>query len=199
MIAAWRTPGSRVVTVEAQSQSVALARRSVKFNGLDQRFDIREGDLRDRDILADDERFDLVLGSPPYFPRGTGVEAAHPQKVACRFELRGTVADYCRTAAAHLEPGGVFACVFPVTPEEQEARVVQGARDAGLAIVRQRPIVLREGEPPLIGVFLMMRAGDLPEAMRTQTWHEPALVIRRDDGSVHPEYAAVKMGFGFPP
>ena len=199
MIAAWRTPGSRVVTVEAQSQSVALARRSVKFNGLDQRFDIREGDLRDRDILADDERFDLVLGSPPYFPRGTGVEAAHPQKVACRFELRGTVADYCRTAAAHLEPGGVFACVFPVTPEEQEARVVQGAHDAGLAIVRQRPIVLREGEPPLIGVFLMMRAGDLPEAMRAQTWHEPALVIRRDDGSVHPEYAAVKMGFGFPP
>ena len=86
-----------------------------------------------------------------------------------------------------------------LTPEEQEARVVQGARDAGLAIVRQRPIVLREGEPPLIGVFLMMRAGDLPEAMRAQTWHEPALVIRRDDGSVHPEYAAVKMGFGFPP
>lgn len=199
MIAAWRVPGSRVVTVEAQAESVQLARRSVRWNGVGERFDLREGDLRDPQILASDERFDLVLGSPPYFPRGSGVEGDHPQKVACRFELRGTIADYCRTAVEHLEPGGVFACVFPVTPREQAERVTAAARDAGLSIVRQRPIVLREGEPPLIGVFLMMRSKDLPEGMREQTWHEPSLVIRREDGSVHPEYAAVKLGFGFPP
>lgn len=199
MIAAWRVPGSRVVTVEAQSESVQLARRSVDWNGLAERFDIREGDLRDPGILAPDERFDLVLGSPPYFPRGSGVEGDHPQKVACRFELRGTIADYCHTAIAHLEPGGVFACVFPVTPQEQAGRVAAAAREAGLSIVRQRPIVLREGEPPLIGVFLMMRSEDLPATMREQTWYEPPLIIRRGDGSVHPEYAAVKLSFGFPP
>jgi tRNA1Val (adenine37-N6)-methyltransferase len=199
MVAAWRLPGAQVVTVEAQAESVALARRSAKWNGLGDRFDIREGDLRDAAVLTADERFDLVLGSPPYFPRGSGVEGAHPQKVACRFELRGTIADYCATAIAHLEPGGIFACVFPVTPVEQAARVTQAARDAGLTIVRQRPIVLREGEPPLIGVFIMMRSADLPEENRDQTWEEPALVIRRKDGSVHPEYSAVKLGFGFPP
>jgi len=199
MIAAWRTPGSRVVTVEAQAESVQLARRSVRWNGLDGRFDVRQGDLRDPAVLGSDERFDLVLGSPPYFPRGSGVEAAHPQKVACRFELRGTIADYCKTAAAHLEPGGVFACVFPVSPPEQAGRVTTAADAVGLSIVRQRPIVLREGEPPLIGVFLMMRSEDLPAETRGQTWHEPPLIIRRGDGSVHPEYAAVKLSFGFPP
>jgi hypothetical protein len=35
--------------------------------------------------------------------------------------------------------------------------------------------------------------------MRAQTWVEPALVIRRADGSIHPEYAAVKLAIGFPP
>ncbi len=35
--------------------------------------------------------------------------------------------------------------------------------------------------------------------MRTQTWVEPPLVIRAADGSVHPEYAAVKLSIGFPP
>jgi hypothetical protein len=35
--------------------------------------------------------------------------------------------------------------------------------------------------------------------MRTQTWVEPPLVIRAADGSVHPEYAAVKLSVGFPP
>lgn len=199
MIAAWRLPGARVVSIEAQAESVRLARRSVRWNGLEDRFDIREGDLRGAGALGVDERFDLVLGSPPYFPRGSGVEGAHPQKVACRFELRGSIADYCTAAAAHLQAGGTFACVFPVTPDEQAERVTAAARAAELTIVRQRPIVLREGEPPLIGVFVMMRREDLPADMHDQTWHEPALIIRRQDGSVHPEYAAVKLGFGFPP
>ena len=199
MVAAWRLQGAQVVTVEAQSESVSLARKSVRWNGLESRFDIREGDLRDAQSLSEAERFDLVLGSPPYFPLGSGVEGDHPQKVACRFEVRGTIADYCETAARHLEIGGTFACVFPVTPEEQLARVRAAAAAAGLTMVRQRSIVLREGEPPLLGVFVMMRREDLPEAMLDQTWIEPELVIRRKDGSVHPEYAALKLGFGFPP
>jgi hypothetical protein len=45
----------------------------------------------------------------------------------------------------------------------------------------------------------MMRATDLPEGMRVRTWVEPALTIRAADGSVHPEYAAVKLAIGFPP
>jgi tRNA1(Val) A37 N6-methylase TrmN6 len=199
LVAAWRLPGAKIVTVEAQEESVRLARKSVAWNGLEDRYEIREGDLRDEAVLGAEETFDLVLGSPPYFPMGSGPVGDHPQKVACRFELRGTVADYCTTASRHLARGGVFACVFPVAPREQEERVEAAAREAGLTIVRKRPVVLREGERPLIGVFLLMRDEDLPEEMRGQTWAEPALIIRREDGSVHPEYAAVKMAFGFPP
>ena len=99
-IAAWRLPGARLVTVEAQAVSVALARRSAAYNGLSDRVEIREGDFRDPGVLQASERFDLVLGSPPYFPVGTGVEGDHPQKVACRFELRGDISDYARVAAA---------------------------------------------------------------------------------------------------
>ncbi len=196
MTAAWRLPGARVVTVEAQEHSVELARRSVAYNGLDHRCQIRCGDFRDPGLLGDDERFDLVLGSPPYFPVGTGIEGDHPQKVACRFELRGEIADYARVAAAHLAAGGLFACVFL---EEQRTRVERAAADAGLTIVRRRPVVFKEGDPPLIGLFAMTRSIDLPPDMRERTWVEPGLVIRAADGHVHPEYAAVKLAFGFPP
>jgi tRNA1(Val) A37 N6-methylase TrmN6 len=195
-IAAWRLPGARFVTVEAQAVSVALARRSAAYNGLMDRVEIREGDFRDAGVLGESERFDLVLGSPPYFPVGTGIEGDHPQKVACRFELRGDVADYARVAAAHLAPGGVFACVFPAA---QAARVEHAARDAALSIVRRRPVVFREGEAPLVELFAMVRAEDLPGAVRDRTWVEPALVVRTADGRVHPEYAAVKLAIGFPP
>jgi len=198
MICAWRLPGAQFVTIEAQSESVALARKSARYNGLKERYEIREGDLRAPAVLRVEEKFDLITGSPPYFPPGTGVESEHPQKLACRFELRGSIMDYCATAARHLAPGGFFACVFPAEPA-QLARVEQGAREAQLVIVRRRPIVFREGEPPLVALFGLMRAADLPEWFRGQTWVEPDLVIRTRDGKIHPEYSAVKLAIGFPP
>jgi tRNA1(Val) A37 N6-methylase TrmN6 len=198
LIAAWRLPGARLVTVEAQEVSVALARKSVAFNGLLDRVDVRRADFRDPAALGADERFDLVMASPPYFPMGSGIEGDHPQKVACRFELRGDIADYAAIAARHLAPGGVFACVFP-QPDGQRERLLEAARAAGLAIVRHRPVVLREGAPALLGLYAMTRATDLPEPIRGLTWVEPGLVIRRADGTVHPEYQAIKLAFGFPP
>jgi tRNA1(Val) A37 N6-methylase TrmN6 len=196
MIAAWRLPGARFVTVEAQDDSVRLARKSAAYNGLEGRYEIRHADFRAPEALGASEQFDLVLGSPPYFPPGTGIEGDHPQKIACRFELRGDIRDYGRVAAAHLAPGGLFACVFP---EEQRERLETAARDAGLSIVRRRPVMFKDGEPPLIALFAMVRAGDLPERMRERTWVEPPLVIRAGNGSVHPEYAALKLSIGFPP
>jgi tRNA1Val (adenine37-N6)-methyltransferase len=196
MIAAWRLRGAQFVTVEAQEESVRLARKSAAYNGLLDRYDIRHADFREPGALGDDERFDLVLGSPPYFALGTGITGEHPQKVACRFELRGDIRDYARVAAAHLARGGLFACVFP---DEQRERIEAAARDAGLVLVRRRPVVFREGEPPLVALFGAMRGGDLPDQMRASTWVEPPLVIRSADGRIHPEYSAVKLAIGFPP
>jgi len=199
LIAAWRLPGARFVTVEAQAESVRLARKSAQWNGVEDRYEIREGDFRQPGVLQPAERFDLILGSPPYFPPETGLPGDHPQKVACRFELRGSIADYCAAASKHLGPGGFFACVFPVTPAAQQTRLQLAAKESGLCIIRQRPVVLREDEPPLLGLFGMCRATDLPRSMHEHTWSEPPLVIRTRDGRVHPEYCAVKLSFGFPP
>ena len=94
--------------------------------------------------------------------------------------------------------GGFFACVFPFEPN-QLARVQAGAREAGLVMVRQRPVIFRESDPPLVGLFGMMRATDLPEWFRGQTWAEPPLTIRTRQGQIHPEYSALKLAIGFPP
>jgi tRNA1(Val) A37 N6-methylase TrmN6 len=198
MICAWRLPGARFVTIEAQSESVALARKSARYNGLTERYEIREGDFRDPGVLLADERFDLITASPPYFPPEAGVKSEHPQKLACRFELRGTVADYCTTASKHLAPGGFCACVFPTEPA-QLARLEVGAQAANLVIVRRRPVMFRAGDPPLIALFGLMRAADLPEWFRGQAWVEPELIIRTRTGEIHPEYSAVKLAIGFPP
>jgi tRNA1(Val) A37 N6-methylase TrmN6 len=191
---AWRLPGTTICTVEAQSISVRLARKSVRYNGLESRVRVLEGDLRDPAILANEQPFDLVTGSPPYFPPGTAVEAEHPQAVPARIEVRGTVADYAAAAARILAPGGVFAFVFPYA---QRGRAEGAVAENGLVVVRRRDVVFKEGEPPMLSLFAAHRVADLPPD--PPMWVEPPLTIRQLDGSMHPEYRAVRLSFGFPP
>lgn len=194
MLAAWRLPAARFWTVEAQETSLRLARKSVVYNGLESRFTLRQGDLRDGSILADAAPFDLVLGSPPYFPRGTATEAAHSQATAARVELRGGVEDYAAAAARLLAPGAVFAFVFPAN---QRSRAHDALERAALTLVRTRDVVFKEGEPPMIALFAATPRSDLPATYTT--FVEPPLVIRTRDGSTPPEYAAIRLSFGFPP
>ena len=194
IIAAWRLTGARFCTVEAQEISIRLARKSVRFNGLDDRFTLYQGDLRDPSVLANEQPFDLVLGSPPYFPRGTAVESEREQAVPARVEMRGSIADYAAAAARILAPGGVFAFVFPAV---QFDRVDSAMKAASLRLVRRRDVVFKEGEPPLISVFAASRDADLPRSYSALV--ESPLTIRLRDGSTPPEYSAIRMSFGFPP
>lgn len=193
-IAAWRLPGATFCTVEAQEISLRLARKSMRYNGLDSRVTLYHGDLRDESILANEAPFDLVTGSPPYWPVGTASEAAHQQAIPARLEVRGSVADYAKAAARILAPGGVFAFVFPTAQLE---RAIDAVSDAGLKLVRRRDVIFKDGEPPLITLFAASRAGDIPATYETLV--EPPLTIRTRDGGVDPEYSAIRLSFGFPP
>jgi tRNA1(Val) A37 N6-methylase TrmN6 len=193
-VVAWRLPGARIVTVEAQELSIRLARKSIRYNGLDSRVTIYHGDLRDPNVLAGEEPFDLVTGSPPYWPEGTATKAEHPQAVPARIEVRGSVADYAHAAARILRAGGVFAFVFPTVQLE---RALAALDAAALKLVRRRDVIFKEGEPPLITLFAASRAADLPSTYEALV--EPPLTIRRADGGVDEEYSAVRLSFGFPP
>lgn len=194
LVSAWRLPGATFCTVEAQKISIHLARKSVRYNGLESRFTLLQGDLRDVSLFAEEAPFDLVTGSPPYWPEGTATEAEHPQAVPARIEVRGSVASYAATAAHILAPGGLFAFVFPTIQRE---RALDALRSAGLALIRSREVVFKEGEPSLITLFAAARASDIPPTYQALT--EPPLTIRRRDGGVGDEYSAVRMAFGFPP
>jgi len=193
LICAWRLPGATFCTIEAQAMSARLARKSILYNGIEARFTVYEGDLRSS-VLADEQPFDLVTGSPPYWPASAATGAAHPQAVPARIEIRGSVFDYAAAASRILATGGMFVFVFPFIQRE---RAEEAVRSSGLVLLRRRDVVFKEGEPPMISLFAAMRASDLPPGR--QPWIEPPLIIRTKSGAVHPEYAAIRISFGFPP
>src|SRR5205085_1492218 len=119
-----------------------------------ERFRLVHGDLRDASLLAGEAPFDLVTGSPPYFPVGTATAASQEQAVGARMETRGDVADYARAAARHLAPGGVFAFVFP---HPQLTRADEALEVAGLVAVARRDVVFKEGEAPSLSLFAASR------------------------------------------
>lgn len=193
MLLAWRFPTVRCVGVEAQQISVYLARRSLIWNGADDRCTVVCGDFRDpklQSTLCTEGLFDLVTGTPPYFPRGTGKESAKIQCAPCRFEHRGGIEDYCLSAVRYLAPGASFVACASAT---QRTRVERAALAAGLVVERWRDVIPREGKPPLISVFVLRRAGD------AETFcEEPPLVVRDSSGRWTADFAAVRRDMGMP-
>jgi tRNA1(Val) A37 N6-methylase TrmN6 len=199
LLAAWRCPGAVVHTVEAQEQSLRLARKSIRANGQEDRILPRLGDLRDPDLFGDQAPFDLVTGTPPYWPEGHRLPAAHAQSVPARLEVRGSIADYAQAAARILAPGGLFACVFP---NDQRERALAALHEAGLLCLHRREIVFKEGEAYGLDVFAAARRQDLPEGFEARAEcpeAEAPVLVRRADGSVAPDIARVRLALGFPP
>jgi tRNA1(Val) A37 N6-methylase TrmN6 len=191
LLLAWRFPAAHGVGIEAQAVSVALARRSVRWNGAAERMALIEGDLRSAPSCVGSATFDLVTGTPPYLPAGTASESERIQRGPCRIEHRGAIEDYCIAARGLLTPGGRFVvCAGGPGGERGEA----AGRAAGLALERCRPVVPRSGKSPLFWLYSFALDGSADA-----TAVEPALVVRDARGRRTDEFAALRSDMGMPP
>ena len=178
-------PSAMTVFVEAQEVSHQLCRKTIAHNGLGDRVELRLGDLRDVASAPEAGQYDLVTGSPPYTPVENGVVSPHPQRAACRMELRGSVFDYCTTAARLMKPDGTFVFVHAASDPRPELAIAE----AGLVLNCRRDVVFRDGRPPTIRVFQCSFSGDRDDA-------EP-FVMRTREGDWGPDRERLRLALGF--
>jgi hypothetical protein len=102
-----------------------------------------------------------------------------------------------------LAPGGHLGLVHQAA---QHDRVLQALDDAGLAVLFVRFARFKEDVPATtsgIGLYVAARKADVPRAFAARSGGkpivEPDLVLRTRDGRVAPEYATVRLSYGFPP
>ncbi len=153
---AWKMPEASFVGVEAQAMSFALLERNVARNGVGERVRVHYGDLRDEGVIEKLGRdFDLVTGTPPYFPPGAASDAMDEQRAYARIEYRGGIEDYLATAGRVVaEDGTVVVCGDARATE----RVAAGARAARLSVHARCDVIPREGERPLFAIWTLGRA-----------------------------------------
>ncbi len=187
---AWRFPVATLVGIEAQAESAALARRSLEWNAVTDRVAVRDGDLRDPASLGDGPGFQLVTGTPPYFPSGTGIESTRPQCAPCRFEHRGGVEVYVGAIARLLAPGGRAVICQGAS---QAARVAPSVASAGLGIEERLDVIPREGKAVLVSLFTLAHAADA----RAPTTRE--LCVRTRAGQWTDDFRQVREEMGMPP
>jgi len=173
--------------VEAQDLSFNLLNANIRCNALGSRVQAIHLDLRNLDLP---HRFPLVTASPPYFPPNTGVVPADNQKAYARFELRGDIGDYARTAKRHLTDDGVFVFCFPF---QQKIRAVQLVTAEGFGIVSVRDIVPHQGKAVLFSVYAAQIGWGKP------TIEEPTFTIAGEDLRYTDEMLALQQTRGFGP
>jgi tRNA1(Val) A37 N6-methylase TrmN6 len=182
---AWSLPAATLVGIEAQEVSFALLTENVRRNGFGDRVTIHHGDLRGHPALAPGG-FDLVTGTPPYFPPDTAVDALDEQRAYARIEYRGGLPDYVAAGALALSSTGSLVLCGDA---RAEPRLQEAAAAAGLHVVACTSIVAHAPKPPLFAVWTLARS---PEPFVASS-----LVLRDAANAVTPDAHTLRHFSGF--
>jgi tRNA1(Val) A37 N6-methylase TrmN6 len=172
--------------IEAQAQSVTMARRAIdELPPNECAFRIEHSDFRAAEL--DGERYDVVTGSPPYFPLNAGVLPNDPQRRACRFEERGGVEGYVQTAARAMGERARFYVVYQTRWND---RLLRAASEHSLHVTGRADFLMRHGRSePFLTVFELSR-------QPVDTPHRFDCAVRDADGQITREYQRLREELG---
>lgn len=106
-----KNEGAHYTGLEIQKESVSLARRSVKYNGLEKEIDVVEGDIRIASEIFGAASFQVITVNPPYMLGKHGLKNENEALYIARHEVLCTLDDVLRQSAKLLTPKGRFYMV----------------------------------------------------------------------------------------
>lgn len=93
------------VGIEVQPRVAEMARASAIRNGIDGRFEIICGDVKDAKNLVAAESFDKVLCNPPFYAKKSEDDNVNRARELSRVESTATLGDFVKAAAYSLRFG----------------------------------------------------------------------------------------------
>lgn len=163
-----KTEGKHFTGLEIQPESADMAKRSVALNGLQDRIDIVEGDIKDASKIFGASSFHVVTTNPPYMTAQHGLTNVYEAKTIARHEVLCNLEDIIRESARLLMPGGRFymvhrpfrlaeiislmvqyrmepkrmRLVYPYVDREPNMVLIEGLRDGKSRMTVEKPLIV---------------------------------------------------------
>ncbi len=165
-----KTKGEHFTGLEIQEANVEMARRSVAYNGLQEKITMVQGDIKDASKLFGASSFQVITCNPPYMTGNHGLTNENEAKAIARHEILCTLEDVVSQAAKVLVPGGRFylvhrpfrlaeifslmsryrlepkrmKLVYPFVDKEPNMVLIEGILDGRPRITVEKPLIVYE-------------------------------------------------------
>lgn len=163
-----KTKGEHFTGLEIQLESADMARRSVAYNRLEDKIDIKIGNIKDASTQFGASSFHVVTTNPPYMTGNHGLTNPNEAKAIARHEILCTLEDVIRESARLLKPQGRFymvhrpfrlaeimclmhqyglepkrmQLVYPFADKEPNMVLIEGLRGGKPRITVEKPLIV---------------------------------------------------------
>lgn len=111
ILMAAKTGAAHLTGLEIQPDSADMAMRSVRYNGLEDRIDIVEGDIRTASEQFGRDSFEVITTNPPYMIEQHGIKNPDDALTIARHEVCCNLEDIIRESSRLLKQNGRFYMV----------------------------------------------------------------------------------------
>jgi len=171
LLLAGKQKGRQITGIEIQNESADMARRSVAYNGLEDRIRIITGDIKEAVQIFRPASFHVITSNPPYMPVSRGLTCAADTFTAARHETLCTLDDVTCAAEKLLVQGGRF---YLVHRPFRLADIICTMRGHGLEPKRMRFVHPFADRKPNMVLIEGVRGG------RPELLVEPPLIVYRE-------------------
>lgn len=173
-----KTMGEHFSAIELQEISADMARRSVKYNSLENKIDIVHGDIRQIEKYFKIQSFDVVTCNPPYMVCGSGSVNDESPKAIARHEITCNIDDVFNACNKMLRFGGRLYMVHRC---ERLVDIFSSARKYKIEPKVMRMVIPYTDREPNLVLLEFVKGG------RPSLKIEKNMVVYNEDSSYTPE------------
>lgn len=151
-----KTNLSKIIGVEVQKEVADMAKRSVRLNNLENKFEIINDNITNLEKIYERNSFDVIVTNPPYKKENTGIVNEEKKKLISRYEILAKLEDYIKISNKLLKDKGEF---YMVHRPERLVDIIAYMRQYKIEPKEIRFVCSHENEPPKLVLIKGVKNG----------------------------------------
>lgn len=169
-----KSKASKIYGVEIQDEVADMARRSVELNGLEDKVEIINDDIKNINKYIENNTVDVIVSNPPYKKLDAGIKNENEKLLISRHEIKCNLQDIAEISRKLLKDKGE---IYLVHKSERLVDILTTFRQNKLEVKLLRLVQAnKNSDPNLVLVKAVKNGGEFLKIERP-------LIIYNEDGS----------------